>query len=438
MKLNRRTFLSTGAAASLGAVLVSRGFSAESSKLQHAAIGVQGMGRGDLQNISSHPGVKVVALCDVDGNHLAQAAKQFPDARTYRDYRELLEKEGDKVDSVNISVPDHMHAPIAKAAMEHGKHVYCQKPLTHEVAEARMMTNLAKDKGVITQMGNQIHSHIAYRLGVAWIQAGAIGKVKEVHSWVNASYAHAPRPAGEDFIPPQLNWDYWLGSAPVRPYKKGLYHPFEWRRWQDFGTGAMGDFGCHILDPVHTALKLAPPLDIECVGLEQAWLDNESRFSDSWPAWGIVKYTYPGSEFTTGKTLPVTWYDGGKQPTREQTGLPEGVPICRSGSVFLGENGVMMLPHVGAPRMFPEEKFRGFPKPDIPEVINHYHTWIDHVKEGKLTSDGFHYAGPLAEAVLLGTIAQRHSRKKMKWYAASIRLDLEAANALLSREWREV
>lgn len=437
MNTSRRTFLHTTAAATASLPLAGSRVLAANAKLQHASIGVMGMGKNDLHNIASHPSVEIVALCDVDAAHLAQAATLYPEARLYRDYRELIAKEGDAIDSINVAIPDHMHAPVAKLAMEKAKHVYCQKPLTHDVAEARMLTELADSSGVITQMGNQIHSHIAYRMAVSWIQSGAIGKIKEVHSWVAASYPHAPRVDGADPIPEGVNWDHWLGVAPTRPYKESLYHPFEWRRWQDFGTGAMGDFGCHILDPVHTALKLLPPTNVHCTGVEQAWLDDASRFKDSWPSWGIVEYEFPGTEYTTDDTLKLTWYDGDKKPPKELANLPEGQELSRSGSLFMGEEGVMMLPHVGGPRMYPQEKYQGYAKPDIPEVVDHYHTWIDHVLAGKRTSDGFHYAGPLTEAVLLGTIGHRLVGQSFNWDAAAMQSpNTPEVNALLQREWR--
>ena len=218
-------------------------------------------GGRDLANIASHPKLQVVAICDIDTALLDQAGNKYPDARRYTDWREMLEKEGDKIDTVNVGTPDHMHAPISISAMQREKHVFCEKPLTHQVAEARRMAEVADKQQVITQMGNQIHSHIAYRMGVAWLQSGVIGKVKEVHSWVGAKFPQQPAPAQPEPIPETLNWDHWIGVAPERHYNKGIYHPFNWRGWQDFGGGAIGDFGCHILDPVFTALELTAPTE---------------------------------------------------------------------------------------------------------------------------------------------------------------------------------
>jgi predicted dehydrogenase len=432
---SRRSFLQQSAVGAFAATSVF-GQASPNGQLQHAAIGVTGMGKGDLANISSHPKVKIVALCDIDANKLKVAAALHPDARTYTDWRELLQKEGDKVDSVNVTVPDHMHAIMGLSAMKRGKHVYCQKPLTHDVAEARLMNEYADTHDCITQMGNQIHSHIAYRSAVAYIRSGVIGKIKEVHSWCSAKYTHGPRPTGVDPIPANLDWDGWLGTAPHRPFLKELYHPFKWREWQDFGTGTIGDFGCHILDPVFSALDLTYPTDIRSE-VPKEWQDNPLRFGECWPDWEIFHYTFPGTKFTTGDTIKVTWYDSGKQPPKELAPLPEGWDLAQSGSLFIGEEGVMMLPHVGGPQLLPKEKFAGTPKPDIPKNVDHYHTWVDACLAGKKTSDGFHYAGPLAEAVLLGTVANRLPGETLEWNAAALRVENnEAANKMLSRTYR--
>jgi len=438
-ELSRRRFVTTSSLCSLGvlgAALPRRAFAAN-DVLQHAAIGVAGMGKNDLHNISSHAKVKVVALCDVDANRLAAAAKRYPEARTYRDWRVLFEKEGDRIDSVNISVPDHMHAPIALAALKRRKHVYCQKPLTHDVGEARDLATAAAAADVTTQMGNQIHSHMVYRLGAAWIRSGIIGKVKEVHSWVNAKYPREPRPAGADPIPASLNWDHWVGTAPMRPYKSDLYHSFNWRGWQDFGTGAAGDFGCHILDPVFMALGISQPTDVSCLEVEPAWRDTEARFTDSWPEWERVRYTFPGTAFTAGDELKLTWHDGGKKPPRELATLPEDQNLSRSGSLFIGEEGQMMLPHYAGPRLLPYDKFKAAPKPDIAPEIDHYHTWVDHILAGKKTDCGFDYAGPLTETALLANVANRFVGKKLEWNAGEMRVtNHDPANKLLRREWR--
>ena len=437
--LNRRQFIThTAAASSLAFPFVSRAQGSPNAALQHAAIGVASQGASDLRALYDHPKFKLAAICDVDTERLAKAAAKYPEARTYTDWRELLEKEGDKIDSVNVAVPDHMHAAISLSAMRRGKHVYCEKPLTHEVAEARQMATTAKETGVITQMGNQIHSHIAYRMGVAWIQQGVIGKVKEVHSWVNAKFPQQPAPAQADTIPASLNWDHWLGVAPERDFSNKIYHPFNWRGWQDFGGGAIGDFGCHILDPVFSALRLTAPTSFMCTDVETSWKDTPARFSDSWPAHESFHYVFPGTKYTAGEQMNLYWYDGGKKPPRELAPLPEGHNLAASGSLFIGEDGVMMLPHVGGPQLLPKEKFGSTEKPDIPKYISHYHTFIDHCLSGELTSDGFHYAGPLTETVLLGNIANRFPGQQLEWNASELRIPGHAdAQKLVSRVYRK-
>jgi len=437
-KISRRQFVATGAAVStLAFPHISRSIDTN-SMVQHACVGSANQGGRDLANIASHPKLQVVAICDIDTALLDRAGNKYPDARRYTDWREMLEKEGDKIDTVNVGTPDHMHAPISISAMQRGKHVFCEKPLTHQVAEARRMAEVADKQQVITQMGNQIHSHIAYRMGVAWLQSGVIGKVKQVHSWVGAKFPQQPAPAQPDPIPETLNWDHWIGVAPERHYNKGIYHPFNWRGWQDFGGGAIGDFGCHILDPVFTALELTAPTEITCVETEAAWKNTPARFSDSWPSHETFKYLFPGTKYTTGNTLELTWYDGGKKPPKELAPLPEGHNLASGGSLFIGEDGVMMLPHVAGPQLLPKEKFSGTPKPDIPKHINHYHTWIDHVLKNERTSDGFHYAGPLAESVLLGTIAVQFPDKKLLWDAEQLAITNHAgAQKLVDRPYRQ-
>src|SRR3972149_5561639 len=255
----RRSFLKqTAAIAGLAAFMprLSLGNSAN-SRLQHASIGVGGMGWSDLNSILNGGATEIVAICDVDADSPPKAAEKLPNARKYRDWRELLEREADKIDSVNVSTPDHMHAPIAMSAIRLGKHVYCQKPLTHTVYEARQLTLAARQANVVTQMGIQIHADVTYRMAVRIIQDGAIGKIKEWHSWQGSGHPGGGRPEGQDPVPPNLDWDKWIGVAPMRPYKKDIYHPARWRGWREFGSGVMGDFACHIFDPVFTALELS-------------------------------------------------------------------------------------------------------------------------------------------------------------------------------------
>ncbi|MBI5093453.1 MAG: Gfo/Idh/MocA family oxidoreductase [Candidatus Hydrogenedentes bacterium] len=403
-----------------------------SSRLQHAAIGVGGQGAYDLQNIHESGKVDVVALCDVDELTLQKAAQLYPGARLYRNWREMMEKEEKRIDSVNVSTPDHTHAPASMTAIRKGKHVFCEKPLTHEVYEARRITLAARKKKVATQMGIQIHSHDFYRTGVQWIKEGAIGKVKEWHSWCAAVYTtkDKKRPEGSDPIPPNLDWDLWLGVAPERPYKDKLYHPFWWRNWRDFGGGTMGDFGCHIFDPVFTALDIAPPLTIAC--------DAECISDEVWPEWIKATYVFPGGRMIAGKTIQATWMDGGKMPSATVSPhLPKDYELPKSGSMLIGEDGTMILPHVAAPLLFPEEKFKNYPKPTL-EPKNHYHEFVEAALGNGKAGANFDFAGPLAETVLLANIANRFPNKTLEWNAKRLRFtNCPEANKYLRRKYRK-
>ena len=311
---SRRKFLKTTSAFASAPLVLPNLISSASpnGKLNHAVIGSDGQGWSDLNNISSHPNVHITAICDVDTSRMAKAAAKFPDARKYQDWRELLDAEGDKIDSVQVAIPDHMHASVSIAAMKKNKHVYCEKPLAHEIAEARAMGNWAKKSGVITQMGNQIQSSIEYRSAVVLLQNGVIGKIKEVHAWSGASFPGNGRPAGADPIPKNLDWDKWVGVAPERPYKGGIYHPFNWRGWQDFGTGPIGDFMCHIMDSPFKALELTAPTSVIATGVPDRWANDEAIHSENWPEWATYEYVFPGTKWTTEKAVKVYWYDGGK------------------------------------------------------------------------------------------------------------------------------
>jgi predicted dehydrogenase len=388
----------------------------------------------DLNQIGSHAKVKFAGFCDVDNARFDEALKKFPGVPTFGDWREMFSKLGDTFDAVQVSTPDHWHALIALDAMKRGKHVYCQKPLTHTVWEARQM-RLAADKAkVITQMGNQIHSAKEYRTGVKAIRDGAIGKIKAVHSWMtnhgNQFTKLSARPKDKSAPPPAtLNWDLWLGPAPMRDYVPGIYAPFNWRDWQDFGGGTLGDFGCHVFDPVFTALELTAPISILA--------ENDGLNEETWPGAETVSYVFPGTKYTADKTLPVTWYDGGRQPDRALTQMPEDKKMPGGGSLFIGEGGTLILPHVAMPKVYPQEKFTDVKIEEV-KGASHYHGWVDAVLANERTTDGFHYAGPLTEAVQLGNIATRHPGKKLEWDAAAMKFpNAPEAEKLLTKEYRK-
>ena len=423
----RRTFLKqtafAGAALSFPAVLRA---ASPNSRVQIAAVGVDGQGYSDLHNVASHAKVKFMGFCDVDLNRFARADALVPGVPHFQDFRAMYEKLGDTVDAVMIAIPDHMHALVAIEAMKRGKHVYCQKPLAQTVWESRQMRLWAAKKDVVTQMGNHIHSAVEYRMGTRLIREGAIGKVKEVYSWVSVTgnertrLLEAPAPGP---VPAGLDWNLWIGGAPMRPFAPIVYHPFAWRDWQDFGGGAIGDFACHVLDPVFTALGIKAPLTIGA--------DNSGINRQIWPTSEVVKYVFPGNELTAGPQLKVTWSDGGLRPDRKLAQMPADVDLPRSGSLFIGEKGNMVLPHIGGPRLYPMENFAGFAYPKDIKGLNHYHRWVDAIVDGTKTSDGFDYAGWLSEAAQLGNIATRVVRRPVK-SSGKLSIDPEEMNVL---EW---
>ncbi len=428
--LSRRHFLG---AAALTAAGFSRALGA-GEKLRVAAVGVGGKGWSDLTSVAASPKVEVVALCDVDESkkHLGQAAEKFPHAKRFTDWRRLLD-EPKAFDALIVATPDFMHAPVALPAMQLGKHVYCEKPLTHSVHEARQMRLAAKKHHVVTQMGNQIQSHPAYIQAVQLVHDGVIGKVKEVQSWQAGSMYWilvGDRPPGADPIPKTLHWDNWLGVAPERPYKAKIYHSFNWRAWRDFSNGQLGDFGCHILDPVFLALGLTAPTSVRATA--------SGMNKEVWYRKSTVTYEFPGTARAAGKTLKVTWRDGdGHKPPREGLGIPERVALPQAGSVLIGEHGSLLIPHVAFPRLFSTEGHEA-KLIEGPPARNHYVGWADACRgEGKTTSH-FGYAGPLTEAVLLGTIAIRAPETTLTWDGAALKLGgSDAAAGLIRKAYRK-
>ncbi|MCA9163145.1 MAG: Gfo/Idh/MocA family oxidoreductase [Planctomycetales bacterium] len=388
------------------------------------------MAWGDINSLARHDKFELVAVADVDKRKFAEVQKKFPNVRVYQDWRELLEKEADNIDSVNVSTPDHMHGPIGMAAMALGKHLYGQKPLTQNLKECRAMRLRAKEKGVMTQMGIQISSAFTERLGVRAIHDGAIGKIKEVHTFSNKTWGDPnPRPDRNDPVPDGFDWDGWLGVAQERPYIEGYYHPGNWRKRRDFGTGTLGDMGVHIFDTPYAALALTYP----------KWAKTTCRppTGVGHPEKNIVEYEFPGTKFTTD-SLIWKWYDGGfAPPSGEGWNLPEGFKLPGQGSLFIGEEGVMLLPHVGEAVLFPEEKFKDYQRPDV-ENGNHYHQWVDACLGKGETSASFAYAGPLTEALLLGVVANRFPEQQLNWDAEKLQVtNLPEANALLKRDYRD-
>ena len=310
---SRRKFIQTTATAALATPFILQSY-ATKTKLRHACVGVGGMmGLNDLKNFQSHPNVEIVAICDIDQESLTKALEVVPGARTYTDWRELLEKEKENIDSVNVTVPDHNHFAISFAAIEAGKHVYCQKPLCHDVAEVRKLTEASIQKGVKTQLGTQYASTGNDRNAVKLMKNAAVGKVKHVYLCSNRPGAEqyrleGPRPAETEEVPAGVNWEVWVGPSPMRPYVSKIYHPVLWRSWIDFGTGWSGDIGCHIFDAVWKGLGLTAPKSV-VAEVQQSWIDSPERRADTWPQSNHVTWVFPGNEMTETNEHTVEWLD---------------------------------------------------------------------------------------------------------------------------------
>jgi predicted dehydrogenase len=431
--MNRRQFLKQLGTSALVAPFISRNLFAASANdvLRHASFGASGQAASDIESIMRSGFVKLVAVADVDLNHAESLKKKYPDIKIYQDWRQLLDKEGKNIDSVNVSTPDHMHAPIGMSAIELGKHVYGEKPLTHDIYETRRLTEAARKKGIVTQMGIQIHSSLEYRLAVKIIQDLTIGKIKEVHTWSNKKWGDSdPRPDRNDPVPAGFDWDLWLGVMESRPFiGGGYYHPGNWRKRLDFGTGTFGDMGCHIYDPVFKALSLTAPLTVRSNG------PTPSKWN--WANNAMIEYVFPGTAFTDGKTVKVTWYDGDQRPPKEVKALIEDDNLPDQGSIFIGTKGVLLLPHIASPQLYPDAKFKDFKRPQI-ESHDHYIQFADACRGNGKTSAGFDYSGPLTESVLLGGVATRFPQTTLKWNAAKVQFDNEAqANQYLRRTYRK-
>jgi predicted dehydrogenase len=411
--------------------------------LDIAGIGTAGRASADLEGVS---GENIVALCDVDSNSLANALKKYPGARTYSDYRVMLEKEK-SIDAVTIAVPDHHHAPAAMRAMHAGKHVYVEKPLTHTVWEARQMTLAARKYGVATQMGNQGHSGEGIRELCEMIWADAIGPVSEVHCWTDRSkgwWAQGQqRPPSSDPVPKHLNWDNWLGPAPERPYlhmwpenlqtrlAKNVYHPFAWRGWWDFGCGALGDMACHIMDCPQAALKLGPPTTVEMVS-------SSELVPEMPPVQSILRYSFPVRGELPACTL--TWYDSGQKPPKPAE--LEAENLGSNGILLIGAKGKIVCGVYGeSPKLLPESSMADYKRPakTIPRVPgNSSHLdWIRACKGGPAACSNFDISGPFTEWVLLGNLAIRLN-KKIEWDSEKLRVkNVPEAKELIRERYRK-
>ncbi len=456
----RRRFLqysAVGAGAALAAPALLRSQS-PNSKLNIAVIGAGGKGESDTEHCS---GENIYALCDVDENTLNGHLKKYPGAKGYNDYRKMLEEIGNNVDAVIVATPDHHHAPAATMAMKMGKNVYCQKPLVQSVYEARVMRQLSKEKKLATQMGNQGSAEDGLRRAVEVIQAGVIGPVRQVYVWSNRPIwpQGIPRPEGQDPVPSTLDWNIWIGPAPMRPFKNKVYHNFAWRGWMDFGTGALGDMACHTVNMPFRALKLGFPTTIEA---RYSKLHNQDRGRDNketYPSASEIRFEFPERDGLVPTRL--TWSDGGLQPysdvTSEIIDLLDELPV--SGCLLIGDKGKVFSPDdYGAhffiklndekelvsgdkheavkavPQTIPRNEFRKEFKGD-PDKAHHLE-WIEACKTGKPTYSNFDIAAYLTEIILLGVVAIRVG-KKLEWDGPEMRAKNVDASKFVRRQYRD-
>jgi len=436
--MDRRDFIRRAGAAGVGFWVAGRqdAFAQEKSsnaKLNIAGIGAGGQGGSDINNVK---GENVVALCDVDRGSLEKQGKNFPNARLFSSYRKMFDEMAREIDAVTVGIPDHSHAAASMMAMKLGKHVYCEKPLTHDVYEARVMRETAARQKVATQMGNQGTAGGNLRKSVEWVRAGALGEVKEVHIWTNRPiWPQSPhitqRPEDTPPVPEGLDWDTWLGPAPERPYHK-VYHPFKWRGWWDFGTGALGDMACHTANLPFMALKLDAPLTVSA--------ESEPVNPETYPGWARVTYEFPAR----GDMPPVkvVWYEGKKDgklvhPPEE---LLMGEKFSGSGSLIVGSRGSMLSPddYGGRSVWLPRDKYQDYkgPEPTLPRSPGHHAEWIRACKGGEPALSNFDYAGRLTEFILLGNVAIKLG-KKFEWDAANLKAKgCPEADILVKREYR--
>ncbi|MBI5388470.1 MAG: Gfo/Idh/MocA family oxidoreductase [Verrucomicrobia bacterium] len=461
LRSSRRQFLTRTAFAAAafqvvpGHVLGLRGATSPNEKLNLAGIGIGGQGHSDINQMASE---NIVALCDVDWDHAAGIFKHYPNAKRFKDWRKMFDEIKD-IDAVVVATPDHTHAFASMAAMRLGKHVYCEKPLTHSVWEARQVATMAREKKLSTQMGNQGQASEETRRLCEYVWAGAIGPVREAHVWTDRPsqglfkeyWAQGvPRPTDTPPVRANLDWDLWIGPAPTRPYHPA-YLPFKWRGWWDFGTGALGDIGCHALDPIFRALKLGAPVSVQA---------SSSRVNtETYPVASMITYSFAArdaapqaiNEFTNGLTgaaaggiempaLKLVWYDGGLRPPRPD-GLPEGVHMGDNGRMLVGDKGFILGNSV-----YPKSR-----RDEVGEIARtikrspgHYKEWVEACKGGPPGGSNFNFAGPLAEAVLLGNVALRVQLReeltcaRLFWDSAALKItNIEEANKFVRREYRQ-
>lgn len=433
---NRRRFLQQSAAAvsAFGFPAITRAKS-PNSLLQVACVGVARMGGNTMRSVGRHEKVKIIALCDVDAKHLAQASADFPEASKHKDWRELLAGHADKFDAITVGTPDHSHANVAVTALRAKKHVYLQKPMAPTIHECRVIAAEAKKAGVVTQLGNQGRSSIESRMMVELLKSGAIGKIKEVIMWENKKLSWWPknttRRPQADPLPEGLDWDLWCGVREPVPYLADTYHPQNWRAWFDFGVGELGDMGCHHFDATVDGLKLTPPKRVK-----------QTTPGSNGPLWAdrrIVEYEFGGTEFTASDTLKLTWMDGELTPDQSTIKTPKSLSkFPASGGFWVGEKGTIFKQYGQRPFVLPEEDFPNTRYPTGFKPQDHYFDWVDAILENRPACDPFSHGSNLTQCVLVGTLADRFPQQTLEWDDDAMKVtNIPEANALVKRDYRD-
>ena len=414
--VSRRAFLRGIAGAAVAGPFTGIPAFAQDRKVRHVSIGAAGQALSDIRAFSSHPAFTLVAVSDVDLGRTEQVKKLFPEVRVYQDWREMFRKEESNIDSVNVSTPDHMHAPIALSAMSMGKPVYVQKPLALTTRETRVLALYARQANLATQMGIQISSHETQLVTERLIQEGAVGKIREVHTFCDKAWGDTnPIPAGADPVPPTLDWDGWIGVSEPRPFKATVYHPGNWRKRIGYGTGTLGDMGCHIFSTPLRGLGLSLPRQVTSHGPAPVY--------GSWPTQSRIQYVFSGTPYTAGETVDFWWYDGAEGPPQSVIDAVGG-KLPSAGVAMIGTEGAILLPHIDYPSLHPQSKFIDR---EIEKGVsrNHYHEFLDAVLKGPgaRCSAGFDYASLLTEVVLLGTMACHHPATALTYHAEEMQFE---------------
>ncbi|MEY2408726.1 MAG: hypothetical protein QOF48_1396 [Verrucomicrobiota bacterium] len=429
-RLNRRQFLARTTAGAAGLWLAApqflrsqTGFSAN-DRLNVGFIGTAGQAGFSINSLKGI--ANVAALCDVDDTKLAKAQAQFPGAKTYIDFRRLVDQKG--LDAIVVATPDHTHAVASVAVLKSGRHLYCEKPLARTVSETRIVTDLARSTKLVTQIGTQIHAGANYRRVVELVRSGAVGEIQEGHVWVNSTYGGKERPLTTPPVPKDLHWDLWLGPVADRPYHPD-YAPFKWRDWWAFGGGSLADFGCHFMDLPFWALDLHHPISVEAEG--------PAVHPESTPPWLVVRYEFPERMRMGSKSAPLklTWYHGGKYPNHLID--PDLYQKWKGGVLFVGKKGSLLADY-GRHALLPEKDFENFtkPQPFIQDSLGHHKEWIEAIRLGGTTTCRFDYSGPLTETALLGNVAFR-AGKKLEWDFEKLRAsNCPEADAFIQHHYR--